>query len=170
MFYHSLPSPLKHHTIPYMTKRDLFADAVPAADYYKSSGKKSRASVVTKSHLGYTIHVADCDKRDVDEQVIQREILDYLRDRGAWSHKAKAVNLVGSGVLAPTQQGVPDILACYDGVFVALEVKAAKTGKRVSGEQVAQIRMITEAGGVAAVVWTVRQVEQILDAIDESSI
>jgi Holliday junction resolvase len=80
------------------------------------------------------------------------------------------VNLVGSGVLAPTQQGVPDILACYDGVFVALEVKAAKTGKRVSGEQVAQIRMITEAGGVAAVVWTVRQVEQILDAIDESTI
>jgi Holliday junction resolvase len=151
-----------------MTKRDIWEGAVPASEYYKTDGhKKPSLAEAVRSQSGYTIDVPKEDRRDVDEQVIQSEIMQFLRDRGAWCHKAKAVNLVGTGVLAPTQQGVPDILACYDGVFIALEAKAAKQGKRVSGEQVAQISNIIQAGGVAAVVWSVEQVERLLEAIDD---
>lgn len=155
-------------------KRDLFADAIPAADYYRtSSHDKVTLKDVTESRAGYRIKVDKQDRREVREQVIQSEILRYLRTRGAWVHKTKAVNLVGSGeglALAKTEQGVPDILACYDGWFLALEVKAAVNGKPVSGAQVAQINNIIECGGVAHVVWSVEQVEAILDAMDEMTV
>lgn len=82
-------------------------------------------------------------------------------------HKAKAVNLVGDGILASTQVGVPDLLVCYDGHFVALEIKAATNKAKVSGDQLAQIDLIIVSGGVAAVVWSVDQVEALLDALDE---
>jgi hypothetical protein len=147
-------------------KRDLFEGAVPAVEYYKSPSTKPKLSNYTNSTLGYRIKVAPEDARKVKEKVIQAEIIDYVRRRGGWCYKAKAVNLVGDGVLAPTDKGVPDLIACYKGLFVAIEVKAAVNGKKVSGEQVAQIAKIRDAGGIAEVCWTTRQVARILDGID----
>jgi Holliday junction resolvase len=151
-------------------KRDLFDGAVPASEYYRAPTNKVTLKSVTESRRGYRIQVPKCERREVREQVIQAEIIHLLKARGAWVHKAKAVNLVGSGdgmALASTDRGVPDILCCYDGNFLAFEVKAAVQGKAVSGDQVAQIESIIEAGGVAQVVWSVEQVEAILDAMDE---
>lgn len=152
-------------------KRDLYADAVPALEYYKILRKIPSLRKVTASQLGYRIQVPKDERRAVSEQVIQKEMLDYLRSRGAWCHKAKAVNLVSSGdgfVLASTDSGIPDILCCYRGQFIAIEVKAAKQGAQVSGEQVAQIEMVIQAGGIGKVCWSVEQVEAILDAVDKS--
>ena len=56
--------------------------------------------------------------------------------------------------------GIPDIVACIRGRFVGFEVKTA-TG-RPSKIQLYRIRQIREAGGIAAVVRSVEEVESIL--------
>lgn len=154
-----------------MNKRDLFEGAVPSAEYFKTPANKPKLRDFTASKGGYTISVPQDQRRPVREQVIQGEILRYLRGRGIWAHKTKSANIVrgkkkGEALLVPTEVGVPDILACYEGAFLALEVKAAVNGKPVSGEQVAQLNWVMDAGGVAHVVWSIEQVESILDAMD----
>lgn len=46
--------------------------------------------------------------------------------------------------------GCPDILICWMGIFVAIEVKS-ESGQ-ASGAQMAQLKLIQQAGGVAAIV------------------
>jgi len=59
--------------------------------------------------------------------------------------------------------GVPDIICCYKGVFVAFEVKTV-TG-RVTELQRATIKNINRAGGVAVVVRSVDEVKRIIGGI-----
>lgn len=156
-------------------KRDIWEGAVAASDYYTKPADKVTLASVTKSRSGQSAKVPPKDRQDIKESVIQRDIIRYLKSRGAWVHKAKAANLVGSfkagtARLTSTDVGVPDLLVCYDGQFLAFEVKAPTAGARVSGEQVAQINHIIHAGGVAQVVWSVDQVEDILDALDNATL
>jgi hypothetical protein len=139
------------------TKRDIWEGAVPASEYYATPAKKVSLESVTKSKSGRSAKVPIKDRQDLRESVVQRDIIRYLKWRGAWVHKAKAANLVGSfnagtARLASTDVGVPDLLVCYDGHFLAFEVKAPTASARVSGEQVAQINHIIKAGGVAHLV------------------
>ena len=62
--------------------------------------------------------------------------------------------------------GVPDIICCYHGRFVAFEVKT-DTG-RPTRLQEAVIRKINRAGGVALIVRSVEDVKAALAAITES--
>jgi Holliday junction resolvase len=57
--------------------------------------------------------------------------------------------------------GIPDIIACVNGRFVAFEVKTA-SGKATKLQE-ATIRKILNAGGVAAVVRSVDEVKVILE-------
>lgn len=50
------------------------------------------------------------------EQDIQRKIIKYLESVGAYVVK----------VVASNKSGTPDILACYRGIFLAIEVKDLK--------------------------------------------
>jgi Holliday junction resolvase len=56
--------------------------------------------------------------------------------------------------------GIPDIIACVNGRFVALEVKTP-SGKATKLQE-ATIKKILKAGGVAAVVRSVDEVRAIL--------
>ena len=56
--------------------------------------------------------------------------------------------------------GIPDIIACIDGRFYGFEVKTEK-GK-VTKLQEATLRKIQKAGGVAAVVRSVEDVDAVL--------
>lgn len=56
--------------------------------------------------------------------------------------------------------GIPDVIACVDGRFVALEVK--QPGGRPTALQTATLEKIRAAGGVAEVVTSAAQVENIL--------
>jgi len=56
--------------------------------------------------------------------------------------------------------GIPDIIACVNGRFVALEVKT-QSGKATKLQE-ATIKKILNAGGVAAVVRSVDEVRVIL--------
>lgn len=74
------------------------------------------------------------------EKNYENKIKKYLTDRGHWVLKYWA----GSQY---TKSGIPDLLCCINGYFVAIEVKAEK-GK-LSPLQEHQIGEIHKAGGEA---------------------
>lgn len=65
-----------------------------------------------------------------------------------------------------TKAGVPDLLACVNGVFVAIEVKA-QNGK-ASELQLYNIEQIRKAGGVAIVLYPNQfgEFKQLVDKIN----
>lgn len=78
------------------------------------------------------------------EKVFENKIKKYLKDHGAYFLKYWA----GAQF---TKSGVPDILACVNGYFVGIEVKA-QNGKP-SELQLYNIQQIRKAGGFAYVVY-----------------
>lgn len=99
------------------------------------------------------------DKTDVKEKVnlkekaVENKIKKWLKDKGYWFFK------VHGSIFQPT--GIPDILACVNGKFVAIEVKRTKGGV-VSPLQKAQIQKIKENGGIAGVASTMDEFLEIL--------
>ena len=77
------------------------------------------------------------------EKQFENKIKAYLRTRSAYFVKFFAN--------AFTRSGVPDILACVNGYFVGIEVKA-KDG-RPTDLQLYNIRAIRDAGGFAFVLY-----------------
>lgn len=78
------------------------------------------------------------------EKNIENRIKRHLKEIGAYYVKFHATGF--------TRSGVPDILACIGGRFVAIEVK--QENGRVSDLQEAHQRQIIAAGGVAIIVWS----------------
>jgi hypothetical protein len=58
--------------------------------------------------------------------------------------------------------GIPDIIVCYRGRFIAFEVKAG--GNQPTALQKITIRKILKAGGYALVVRSVEEVTQVIEA------
>ncbi len=79
------------------------------------------------------------------EGKVKRKIKDWLK-----------VNMPDHWAISPRggpfgKAGCPDILICWIGIFIAIEVKADDKAF-ISDLQIAQLKLITKAGGVAAVV------------------
>lgn len=91
------------------------------------------------------------------ETYLQRRIQKLIQGRSGYTHK----NL-GSMVSAP---GVSDITVCYKGLYITLECKVDQN--KPSPAQGVHARNVQKAGGLTAVVWTIKEVELILDIIDE---
>ncbi len=91
------------------------------------------------------------------EQAIQSDILKYLKSVGAYTIK----------VSAATKAGIPDIICCYKGRFIAIEVKRPEAKTNVSPLQVANITMIINAQGEAIVAWDKEMVKTFIDNIDK---
>jgi len=89
------------------------------------------------------------------ESRMSRDILTALRARGAfaWNHG-------GPTMMA----GLPDIAACYRGVFIGLESKMP--GNDLSPVQAHRHRQIIAAGGIAVVVRSVADAMAVLDTVD----
>lgn len=77
------------------------------------------------------------------EKQFENKVKNYLELRGAWFVKFFAN--------AYTQSGIPDVLACVNGYFVGIEVKA-QNGKP-SEIQMYNVRKINAAGGFAFVLY-----------------
>ena len=90
------------------------------------------------------------------EKKIENQIKKLLRDRGAYFIKVH-----GNAYM---KSGIPDILACYRGRFLGIEVK--DIGKKPSEQQVIHIDNINIAGGYAFYTDSVGEVERVLDEID----
>lgn len=78
-----------------------------------------------------------------EEKNFENRIKKYLKSKNVWY-----VKFLGSGM---TKRGVPDILACVNGYFVGIEVKATK-GKP-SDIQLYQQQKIIDSGGVSIVLY-----------------
>lgn len=93
------------------------------------------------------------------EKNFENKIKKYLDSKGIWYVKFFAN--------AYTRRGVPDLLACVNGRFLAIEVKAEDG--RLSELQVVEMNRICDSGGVAMCVkpsqfdLLVRKIEVMLD-------
>ena len=83
------------------------------------------------------------------EQIVQKKIIKYLESKGAYVVK----------VVSASKKGVPDIIACYKGKFIAIEVKAPGKERNVTELQKYNLEKIREAGGISLVA---SQVEDII--------
>lgn len=92
-----------------------------------------------------------------NESAFVVKIKQYLKSRDAYCEK-----IWGGGFQSA---GIPDVIGCYRGRFIGIE---AKVGNNKPSEiQKAKIKMIQKAGGFARVVWTLDEVKEMLDEIDE---
>lgn len=65
-----------------------------------------------------------------------------------------------------TPAGMPDLICCYRGLFVGLEVKRPMTASQLRPAQVRMMGSIRSAGGVAEVVRSRQEAAAIFDGID----
>lgn len=63
-----------------------------------------------------------------------------------------------------TEPGRPDIVACYEGIFIAVEVKV--DDNKPSAAQGIHCRKIWNSGGIALITWDVDNVRDLLNHID----
>lgn len=91
--------------------------------------------------------------RRVLESTLQRRAISLLRQQGAYVFK-----VVGSPM---QQRGTPDLLVCYKGRFIALEIKVP--GAKLDKLQEYEMAKIREAGGAAARVESIEEVYEQLD-------
>jgi Holliday junction resolvase len=89
------------------------------------------------------------------EGKIQRDIIQYLNGRG----DTYVLN-VGGG--ASTAKGTPDIIACCNGRFVALEVKRSDCSYGLTKPQKMRLYAIREAGGTAEVVRSIGEAVTVM--------
>ena len=92
------------------------------------------------------------------EKNIENKIKMYLKSIGAYY-----VKYFGNSF---SQVGVPDLLVCYKGKFIGIEVKNEK-GK-TSPLQDVNIENIRKAGGISFVARSVEDVREIIIAIDNA--
>lgn len=88
---------------------------------------------------------------------LRKEITDWLKEIGAWY---VCTNSQGYG-----RKGIPDILCCIRGKFVAIEVKIAPD--KASPWQMRELHAVIEAGGISYIAWSLTQlkVDLCLEAI-----
>lgn len=68
------------------------------------------------------------------------------------------------------KKGIPDLIGCYEGRFIALEIKLPGGSYGATKLQLERIRQIREAGGVADVVTSIEEVEALLREVDDGII
>jgi Holliday junction resolvase len=82
----------------------------------------------------------------------------FLKERGAWFFMP-----VSNGM---GQVGIPDIIICYKGVFVAIETKAPGKKANVTANQERVMNEIRLNGGFAFVVDSIDELKLLFDSID----
>lgn len=91
------------------------------------------------------------------ESEIQAQILKWLREHGIFCFK----------VAMASPNGIPDVICCFDGKFIALEIKR-NDRSRVAPLQWKRKEQIEEAGGESYIVWSVDMVKEIFESHEYS--
>lgn len=92
------------------------------------------------------------------EGVVKDACKKFLKERGAWFFMP-----VSNGM---GQVGIPDIIICYKGVFVAIETKAPGKKLQTTANQHWVIEAIRKADGFAWVVDNPDDLKPLFDSID----
>lgn len=90
------------------------------------------------------------------EGTLVAKIKKYLIKNGAYCE-----NIWGGGFQAA---GIPDIIACYKGVFLGIEVKLDYN--KPSEIQKAKLKLINNAGGIGIVAYSIDDVAEVLKEVD----
>lgn len=90
------------------------------------------------------------------EAAVKAAVKKLLKERGIW-HFMPVSNGMG-------QMGIPDVICCNQGRFLAVECKAPGKRGNTTPLQDHQLRQIHKSGGSAIVVDDVRQLQEVLDA------
>ena len=93
----------------------------------------------------------------MNEGQLTKKIKEHLISRGAYAEV-----IWGGGFQA---SGIPDILASYKGRFLGLEVKLEYN--KPSKIQEVKIDLINRSGGIARVVRSIEEVDEVLREVDE---
>ena len=89
------------------------------------------------------------------EQTIQKEIIKYLESIGAYVIKTIKTN----------RAGTPDIIACLNGRFIAIEVK--RKGNKPTPLQLAKIEQIRASSGIAFIAYSKDDVVKCLEDFNQ---
>lgn len=89
------------------------------------------------------------------ESAVKQKIKAYLKSLGVWQFSPPAN---GFG-----RSGIPDIVCCWQGRFIGIEVKAPGKLKNTTTMQDREIAGINAAGGTALVVDDVAQLKPIFE-------
>lgn len=93
------------------------------------------------------------------ETALKVKCADWLkRQSHVWFFK-----VFGNGI---QDGGVPDFIICYRGRFVAIELKRPDGQGKLEKRQEAQLRRISEAGGVAVVIDSFENFKRVFERID----
>jgi len=92
------------------------------------------------------------------ESRIVKKVLEALRARGGFWAKTH-----GSPVVT---RGLPDIIGCYKGRYIAFEVKRDSSGKPTLLQEY-RMKEIRAAGGIATLIHSVEQALAVIDRLDE---
>lgn len=95
----------------------------------------------------------------MSEAAIQKKMIDYLNNQGAYVFK----------VISANKKGIPDICCCYKGLFIAIEVKRPASKRNVSKLQQYNIDSIKRAGGIALVAWDLEQIQLLIENLNLQS-
>ena len=90
------------------------------------------------------------------ESTLQKQITDYIKKSKGFSVKIIASNMAGT----------PDILCCYQGKFIGIEVKNPNGKGVVSKLQNYRIKEIKKAGGIAVVVTSLQEVKDLFNEME----
>lgn len=88
------------------------------------------------------------------EQQIQTKIKTWLENNGAYVVK----------VIQASKAGVPDLLVCYKGMFIGIEVKRPSTRSNVAKLQKHNLNLIQASEGKTIVAW---DLDMIIDFFRE---
>ena len=95
------------------------------------------------------------------ESKLQKAIADRLRKEGAWVAKIHGSQF---------QAGIPDLLICWHGIFIAMEVKVPGRENTLTKLQATSLDAISKAGGYASVISSVDQALEVLATVREAMV
>lgn len=88
------------------------------------------------------------------ESKIQKDILAYLRKNKIFHIRFQAQSNIN---------GIPDIICCYNGLFIGLELKQEKG--RATELQKRKLDAINNAGGIGRIIKSIEEVEELFKEI-----
>ncbi|MCX7880836.1 MAG: VRR-NUC domain-containing protein [Ignavibacteria bacterium] len=91
----------------------------------------------------------------MSEKELQRKIIEFFKQRGIYAVK----------IITSNRNGVPDIIACLNGRFVAFEVKSENY--KATPLQIYNIEAIQKSGGKAYIVNNYEKFLQIIGGIND---
>jgi len=92
------------------------------------------------------------------ENLVKRRIREYLKKKRVYCFAAAAGPF--------SVHGVPDLICCYQGRFIGIEVKAPGKASNVTKNQRYHLDQIKANGGLAIVADNVDTVIELFDSLD----